>query len=78
MLEELLKYLPVIIPLAIIEFGLMIAALIHAISHPKYKVGNRIVWVIVIVVINIIGPVLYFALGRGAEDGEEDDGEGDG
>ena len=65
-------YLPVIVPLAVVQFGLMLFALIHAISHSKYKAGNRTVWIIVIVLISIIGPVLYFVLGRGEEDGEDD------
>ena len=70
MVEEIMEYLPVLIPLAIIQFGLMITALVHAVKHPKYKVGNLTVWVLVILLVNIIGPVLYFIIGRGeaAED----------
>ena len=71
MLEEIMEYLPFLIPLVIVQFGLMIAALVHAIKHPKYKVGNMIVWILVIVLVNIIGPVLYFVIGRG-EDTEDD------
>ena len=71
LLEEILRYMPVIIPLAILQLCLMVVALIHAIRHPKYKIGNMTVWIIVIIVVNIIGPVLYFVLGRG-EEGEDD------
>jgi multisubunit Na+/H+ antiporter MnhG subunit len=71
MLEEIIKYLPLIIPLAIVQFGLMIAALVHAIKHPRYKVGNQVTWILVILLINLIGPVLYFTIGRG-EAAEED------
>jgi len=72
LIEELLKYLPVIAPLAIVQLGLMVVALVHAIRHQRYKAGNMAVWIIIIVLISIIGPVLYFILGRGEEDGEDD------
>jgi len=64
------QYLPLIIPLAIIELGLMVAALVHIFTHKKYKVGNRLVWVIVSVLITTIGPILYFIVGRA--DGDDD------
>jgi uncharacterized Tic20 family protein len=71
-LEEMLGLLPVLIPLAILQLGLMIFALIHAIKHPRYRMGNMIVWVLVIILINIIGPILYFVIGRGeAEEADE-------
>jgi len=66
------QYLPFLIPLAVIEVGLMVAALIHIFTHKTYRVGNRVIWVIVSVVINIIGPVLYFCIGR-SDEGREDD-----
>jgi len=73
MLERIMEYLPVLIPLIIIQFGLMITALVHAVKHPKYKTGNMIIWVFVILFVNIIGPVLYFIIGKGET--EEDDHE---
>ena len=65
MFDEILNYLPVLIPLAVIQIGLMIAALIHAVMHPRYKIGNMVIWIIIILFVNIIGPVLYFIIGRG-------------
>ena len=64
---NLQQYLPLLIPLAIIELGLMVVALIHIFRHKTYRVGNRVIWVIVCILINIIGPVLYFAIGKGDE-----------
>ena len=61
------EYLPFLIPLAIIQLGLMIAALIHIFRHKTYRVGNRTLWVIISVVLNTIGPILYFIIGRGDE-----------
>ena len=79
LLEEILAYLPVIIPLAVVQLGLMAAALVHALRHPNYKTGNMVVWVIVILMVSVIGPVLYFAIGRGEGEGDgdgEDEGRG--
>ena len=56
-----------LIPLAIIELGLLVAALIHIFRHKTYRVGNRVIWVIVCVLFEIIGPVLYFIIGRADE-----------
>jgi len=67
-MDAIKQYLPVIIPLAIIEVGLMVAALIHILTHKNYRYGNRVIWVIVAVVFNLIGPILYFVLGRGEDD----------
>ena len=66
-LSILLNYLPILIPLAFIQFGLMIAALIHICTHNTYRMGNRVLWIVISVVINMIGPILYFILGRSDE-----------
>jgi len=66
-MDELIKYLPFLIPLAIIQLGLMVAALIHIFRHESYRMGNRVLWVVLCLLINIIGPVLYFTIGRGDE-----------
>jgi len=58
--------LPVIIPLGILEVVLTGAALVHIFTHKTYKRGNRALWAIVSF-INIIGPVLYFMVGKGDE-----------
>lgn len=64
-MEMLTEYLPFLIPLIILQCGLALAALIHVIRHPHYRIGNRTIWVIVVLFIQFIGPVIYFAFGRG-------------
>ena len=63
--EILIQYLPFLAPIILIELGLMITALIHVLRHNDYRFGNRVIWVIVVVCIQIIGPILYFTVGRG-------------
>lgn len=65
-MSSLQSMLPVIIPLVITEIVLTVAALIHILTHKNYKRGTRALWV-VLSFINIIGPVLYFTLGRSDE-----------
>lgn len=57
--------LPIFIPIIILELALMITALIHVLRHPHYRFGNKVLWIIIVVFIQIIGPIVYFAFGRG-------------
>ena len=63
-MQDLSSLLPVIIPLAVLELGLTVAALVHILTHKTYKTGTRTLWIILSFV-QIIGPVLYFVIGRG-------------
>lgn len=63
-MEDLIQYLPYLIPLFILQFALMFIALFHVLKHEKYQRWNRTIWILIVVFINIIGPILYFTLGR--------------
>lgn len=64
-MNELMEYLPFLIPLAVAEFALFGYTLYHILTHKHYKRGNRTLWLIVAIAgMNFIGPVLYFLLGR--------------
>ncbi len=65
--STLTQYLPLLIPIVILELTLMITALVHILKHTTYKVGNRTLWILIVVFINIFGPIAYFVLGRGDE-----------
>ena len=52
-----------LLPILIIQVGLMIFALVDLIKNPNPN-GPKWMLGIVIVVINIIGPILYFVVGR--------------
>ncbi|MDR0326234.1 MAG: PLD nuclease N-terminal domain-containing protein [Oscillospiraceae bacterium] len=67
-METLMEMLPIILPLFIIQLILMVTALVHVLRHPNYRFGSRGIWMVVVIVLQIIGPVLYFAIGRGEED----------
>jgi hypothetical protein len=66
-LDQLMKLLPLLIPLFLIQLGLMIAALVDLIKREKTK-GPKWMWVIIIVFVNMIGPIVYFVVGREDEE----------
>ena len=66
--EDIKEYLPFLITIAVLQLGLMLAALISILKHKKYKTGNRPLWVILSLLVSIIGPILYFVLGKTDEE----------
>ena len=66
-LDQIMKLLPLLIPLFLIQLGLMIAALVDLIKREKSK-GPKWMWVIIIVFVNMIGPIVYFVVGREDEE----------
>ena len=62
------KHLPLLLPLIVAELALFVWALVHILTHKTYKHGNRVLWLIVVIVMmNFVGPILYFVLGKGDE-----------
>ncbi|EQE39903.1 phospholipase D/nuclease family protein [Clostridioides difficile Y401] len=62
-----MEYLPLLVPVIILDLILIITALVHVLRHPNYKIGNKAIWIIVVLFISLIGPILYFTIGRGEE-----------
>ena len=66
-MNEITEYLPFLIPIAIIQIGLALTAFFHVLRHDNYRFGNRIFWILVVLFIQMIGPILYFTVGRGED-----------
>ncbi len=66
-MDILMEYLPFLIPVIIIELALAITALVHVLKHPVYRFGNKVMWIVIVLIVQIIGPVVYFVFGRGEE-----------
>lgn len=62
-LNLLKDLLPLLIPIIIIELGLMIAAIVDLTRRPVTR-GPKWMWVLIILFVNFIGPILYFIIGR--------------
>ena len=62
------QILALLAPIVVIQFGLMLAAIIDLEREERRVRGrSKLVWVLVIVFVNVIGPIVYFLAGREEE-----------
>jgi len=62
-METIKPYIPYLIPVSLIELGLLVYALVDLVRRERTK-GPKWMWGIVIVVVNIFGPMVYLLVGR--------------
>lgn len=62
---ELRELLIAIWPLLVFQFILTVAALISIARRGETKKLSKFTWVIIVVLVNTVGPILYFMLGKG-------------
>lgn len=67
MMEILQEYWMILAPMIVLQLVLAVTALIHVLRHPAYRFGNRVIWIVVVLFVQIFGPIVYFAFGRGEE-----------
>jgi hypothetical protein len=59
------QIIALLIPIVVIQLGLMIAALYDLEKADRtVRGGSKLVWALVIVFLNILGPIVYFVAGR--------------
>jgi hypothetical protein len=63
-LKTITGMLPFLIPLFILQLALMVIALIDLFKREGMKSNTRLIWVFVIILINIFGPIAYLVFGR--------------
>ena len=64
-MTDIMEFLPFLIPLVLVQFALLGYTLYHILTHKNYKRWNRTTWLIItIVLMNYIGPILYFIFGK--------------
>lgn len=52
-----------ILPILVLQLILMVVALVDVIRHQRTN-GPFIMWIFIILLVNIVGPILYFIFGR--------------
>lgn len=62
--EPIILDLSILLPFIIIQGVLVVLAVFDWIRKQDKLRGNRWVWLAVIVIINTIGPIIYFIFGR--------------
>jgi DMSO reductase anchor subunit len=63
-LEKLIRWLPFIIPLVLLQLILMIVALVDLSKREKARWLPKWLWAIIIIIGELLGPILYFVIGR--------------
>ena len=59
------RSLLILLPLVLIELGLVVFSLVDLFRPERRVVGNnKLVWALVIVLVSTIGPVVYLLAGR--------------
>ncbi|MGW8225598.1 MAG: PLD nuclease N-terminal domain-containing protein [Anaerolineales bacterium] len=63
-MDELRSFIPLLLPLLVIELTLLIIALVDLIRREQVKYLPKWAWAVIIVLLNFIGPIAYLLLGR--------------
>jgi hypothetical protein len=62
--QMIVDMLPFLIPLFLIQIALMVIAIVDLFRRENMKTSTRVIWALVIIIVNIIGPVIYLFAGR--------------
>jgi hypothetical protein len=62
-MDNLNELIPFLIPIFLLQIGLIVVALRDLIGRERTK-GPKWAWVLIILVINLFGPIIYLLLGR--------------
>lgn len=60
---DIMTFLPIILPVIAVGVLLVFIAFIDLYRHRKTR-KNVLVWTLIILFVNILGPILYFVIGR--------------
>jgi hypothetical protein len=60
---DVMSFLPIILPVILVGFILAMVALIDLYKNKKSR-NNVLIWTLIIIFGNTIGPILYFVIGR--------------
>lgn len=63
-MDLLIENLPILLPLILAELVLALTALVHVLRYPSYRFGNKFFWILVVLLVQFMGPVIYFVFGR--------------
>jgi len=63
-MDELRSFIPLLLPLLVIELTLLIIALVDLIRREQVKYLPKWAWAVIILLLNFIGPIAYLLLGR--------------
>jgi hypothetical protein len=62
-MEQIRELIPFLIPILLLQLALLVAALVDLARRERTR-GPKWVWVLVILLGSLIGPIIYFLVGR--------------
>jgi len=62
-MAQIRELLPFLIPILLLQLVLIVVALIDLARRERTR-GPKWLWVLIIVFVNLIGPIIYFVVGR--------------
>lgn len=62
--EAMAKYLPFIVPIVVIQLGLMVFAMLDLVRRERFKHLPKWLWALIILFGQLLGPLAYLILGR--------------
>ena len=64
-MNTLFEIMPLLAPILLVDIILAVAAVRHILRHPRYRFGNKTMWLVIAVVHLLFGPIIYFVFGKG-------------
>jgi hypothetical protein len=62
-MDQIQQFLPYLIPIALLQLVLLAVALVDLARRERTR-GPKWMWLAIILLVNIIGPILYLVMGR--------------
>ncbi len=62
-MDALIKYLPLIVPIVLIQLGLMVFCLVDLARRERTK-GPKWLWAVIVIFGELLGPIVYLLVGR--------------
>lgn len=67
-MDTLLRILPLLIPILVVDIALAVVAVAHILRRPHYRFGNKTMWLVIAIALLLFGPIIYFVLGKGEDE----------
>jgi len=62
-MDNIGELIPLLIPIFLLQIALLVIALRDLLGRERTR-GSRLAWALIIVFVNILGPILYLLFGR--------------
>ncbi|MDI6453260.1 PLDc N-terminal domain-containing protein [Peloplasma aerotolerans] len=72
-MEKFIELLPLIIPLLLVQVVLVVYALLVLKKTKRVRGESRLLWILIIVFLNLAGPIIFLIYGRLDDDSSSDD-----